>query len=67
MENKFIYISRNGKTLTFDRFNKLLKGKDPNFVKLFLGLQDGEKGCNGHKLFTKAVKPAVKAFWAADN
>lgn len=63
MENKL--ISGYGKTLTYEQFNKLLKDRDPNLLKLFPGLKDQEKGHTCDELFTHAVKPVVKAFWAA--
>lgn len=67
MENEFIYTSGYGKRLTFNESNQLLKDKKPNLLKLFPGLRDGEKGYFCDKLFTKAVKPVVKPFWAAQD
>ncbi|KAI8624238.1 hypothetical protein F5Y19DRAFT_324770 [Xylariaceae sp. FL1651] len=65
MENKFIYVSGYGKTLTYKEFDQLLKAKDPSLLKLFPGLHDTEKGKTCDELFTAAVEPVVNAFWRA--
>ncbi|KAH6659236.1 hypothetical protein BKA67DRAFT_509745 [Truncatella angustata] len=65
MQNKFIYISGYGKTLTYDKFNQLLKDEDPDLLKLFPGLKDNEKKKTCDDLFTDAVDKVVKDFWDA--
>ncbi|KAF5690637.1 amino-acid oxidase [Fusarium denticulatum] len=63
MENKFIYISGYGETITYDHFNDLLRNQDQKLLKLFPGLRECEKGKTCDDLFTDAVKPVVKRFW----
>ena len=65
MQNKFIYVSGYGRTLTYAEFNKLLHHSDKKLLSLFPGLEDSEKGKTCDELFTDAVKPVVKAFWHA--
>ena len=65
MENKFIYISGYGKTLTYDQFNDLLHNKNEELLKLFPGLKEHEKGRTCDQLFNEAVQPVVKDFWVA--
>lgn len=68
MENKFVFISGLGRTLTYKDFNTMLVNQDPELLRLFPGLRDHERGLNCDQLFTEAVAPVVKAFWAAyDN
>ncbi|KAF4999916.1 hypothetical protein FGRMN_2154 [Fusarium graminum] len=63
MENKFIYISGYGETMTYDHFNHLLTTRDAKLLRLFPGLRECEKGKTCDDLFTDAVKPVVKRFW----
>ena len=70
MENKFIYISGYGDTLTYVRFNELLKdgGKSKEsktLLDLFPGLKDSEKGFTCDELFASAVRIVVNRFWDA--
>lgn len=65
MENKFIYISSFGRTLTYDEFNLMLSKSDPDLLKLFPRLKDCEKGKTCDELFSQAVIPVVETFWAA--
>lgn len=44
MENKFIYLSSLGKTVTYDEFDKMLKQPDPELMKVFPNLKSNEKG-----------------------
>lgn len=63
MENKFIYISGYGKTLTYKSFTEKLEKKDADLLRLFSNLKDTEKGKSVDQLFTEAVKPVVACFW----
>ncbi|ETS85547.1 hypothetical protein PFICI_03572 [Pestalotiopsis fici W106-1] len=63
MQNKFIYISGYGETLTYERFNKMLKHEDPQLLRLFPHLKTSEKQQTVDDLFTAAVKPVVNEFW----
>ncbi|KAH7174174.1 uncharacterized protein B0J16DRAFT_403721 [Fusarium flagelliforme] len=65
MQNKFIYVSGYGRTLTYKEFNDLLGARDTKLLSLFPGLRDSEKGKTCDQPFTDAVKPVVKAFWEA--
>jgi len=61
MKNKFIYLFgyRRGTTLTYDDFDAKLVKKDPELLKLFPGLKDGEKDKTCDQLFFEAVQPVV--------
>lgn len=70
MENFFIYISGYGETLTYDKFNRLLQGKEPEkkediakLAELFPGLKPNEKGKTCDELFAEATDEVVKAWW----
>ena len=65
MENKFVYISGYGKTLTYQDFNRLLQKEDGELLKFFPGLKKHERGRTCDELFNDAVEPVVKDFWAA--
>jgi monoamine oxidase len=70
MKNKFIYISGYGETLTYERFNSLLrdggKSKDSKtLLELFPGLREEEKGKTCDTLFADAVLVVVNDFWKA--
>lgn len=66
IQNKFIFVSGYGETLTYKGFNKLLKGKrttpdSKKLLALFTSLQEHEKGLTCDELFTKVVKDTVVA------
>ncbi|RYC57603.1 hypothetical protein CHU98_g8605 [Xylaria longipes] len=63
MENKFIYLSGYKKTITYKKFNELLKAEDQELLKLFPELKPSEKGKTCDELFASAVKPVVDEFW----
>lgn len=63
-ENKIIYLSTYGKTITYDEFNKLLCNKDPDLLHCFPNLHDNEKGKTIDTLWAEAVQPVVDAFEA---
>ncbi|KAF5024621.1 hypothetical protein F66182_3384 [Fusarium sp. NRRL 66182] len=65
MQNKFVYVSGYGKTLTYKEFDTLLEKRDAKLLSLFPGLRDCEKGKTCDTLFTDAVKPVVDDFWKA--
>jgi monoamine oxidase len=61
-ENKFIFLEGYGSTLTYDKFNELLKAKDAKLLELFPGLAEGEKGKTCDELFDAAVQPVKDYF-----
>lgn len=63
-ENKIIYISTYGKTITYDEFNKLLIAKDTKLLKSFPNLKKDEKGKTIDQLWNEAVVPVTKCFEA---
>jgi monoamine oxidase len=63
-ENKIIYLSTYGKTITYDEFNKLLCNKDPALLNCFPNLRDNEKGKTIDMLWAEAIKPVVDEFEA---
>ena len=63
-ENKLIYLSTYGKTITYDEFNKLLLSKDLGLLRCFPNMRDNEKGKTIDTLWTEAVQPVVDAFQA---
>lgn len=70
MENKFIYVSGYGETLTYEKFNSLLvdggKSKESKkLLSLFPGLKRAEKKKTCDQLFGSAVQEVVEAFWQA--
>ena len=70
MENKFIYVSGYGKTITYKKFNDLLKdggksAESKKLLSLFPGLKKSEKGRTCDQLFSSAVKEVVETFWDA--
>lgn len=71
MENRFIYVSGYGQTLTYKKFSELLEeAAEPDkqsedskkLLALFPGLKDDEKGLTCDNLFMKAVRPVNEAF-----
>lgn len=67
MENFFIYMSGYEKTLTYEKFNKLLKGEgskeDVDRLRaLFPHLKSDEKNKTVDELFTEATNEVVKAW-----
>lgn len=72
MENKFIYVSGYGETLTYDKFNSLLVNggkseESEKLLSLFPGLKNAEKGKTCDQLFSTAVQEVLDVFWAAYN
>ena len=72
MENKFIYVSGYGETMTYKEFNKLLgeKGqteKSKRLLSLFPGLKESEKGLSCDQLFSSAISEVVTTFNDAYN
>ena len=70
MENKFIFISGFGETITYKKFNELLEdnGKSTESKRLydlFPGLHEHERGKTVDKLFSHAVLQVVQNFWKA--
>ena len=63
-ENRIIYLSTYGKTITYDQFNTLLCDKDPDLLRCFPNLRDNEKGKTIDTLWAEAVQPVVDAFEA---
>ena len=68
MENKFIYVSGYGETLTYDKFNCLLEDagrteESKKLLALFPGLKDTEKGHTCDQLFSQAIQEVVDLFW----
>jgi monoamine oxidase len=61
-ENKFIFLENYGSTLTYDKFNELLKAKDPKLLALFPGLADKEQGKTCDELFDEAVQQVKDDF-----
>ncbi len=61
-ENKIIYLSTYGKTITYDQFNALLVASDPGLLSCFPGLNPAEKGKTIDTLWNEAVQPVVDAF-----
>ena len=67
MENKFIYVSGYGKSITYQEFNNLLKNggkssESKKLLSLFPGLKPSEKGHTCDELFSSAVKEVVVTF-----
>lgn len=62
-ENKIIYLSGYGKTITYDEFNVLLKNKDPKLLQLFPNLKDNEKGKTIDELWGEAVQVVYDEFY----
>lgn len=72
MKNKFIHVSGFGETITYEKFNYLLKdgGKSEESKKLltlFPDLKDSEKGYTCDQLFASAVLEVKDLFWKAYN
>ena len=72
MENKFIYVSGYGETLTYTRFNELLvdngrSAESQKLLALFPGLKKGERGQTCDTIFSKAVKEVLRTFWDSYN
>lgn len=70
MENKFIYVSGYGETLTYAKFNSLLEDggtseESKKLLSLFPGLKDTEKKKTCDTLFGSAVQEVVDSFWKA--
>lgn len=63
-ENKIIYLSTYGKTITYDQFNQLLISKDKELLKSFPNLKEDEKGKTIDQLWNKAIIPVVADFEA---
>jgi monoamine oxidase len=63
-ENKVIYLSTYGRTITYDQFNTLLINKDPQLLQSFPGLQPNEMGQTIDDLWNAAVVPVVNDFEA---
>lgn len=70
MKNKFIHISGYGETITYEKFNDLLKNggkseESKNLLTLFPGLKESEKGYTCDQLFASAVLEVKDTFWDA--
>lgn len=63
-ENKIIYLSTYGKTITYSAFNQLLLSQDPGLLRCFPNLKDSEKGKTIATLWAEAAQPVVDAFEA---
>lgn len=63
-ENKIIYLSTYGKTITYSEFNDLLRKKDPGLLRCFPNLHDDEKGKTIDELWAEAVRPVNTEFGA---
>lgn len=61
-ENKLIYLSNYGKTITYTQFNQLLCDRDPSLLKCFPDMSEHEKGKTIDMLWAAAVKPVVEEF-----
>lgn len=61
-ENKIIYLSTYGKTITYSAFNALLLSQDPGLLRCFPNLKDSEKGKTIDTLWAEAAQPVVDAF-----
>jgi monoamine oxidase len=61
-DNKLIYLSTYGETLTYSQFDTLLKNRDEKLLKCFPGLLEEEKGKTIDELWDVAIKPVVDMF-----
>lgn len=61
-DNKLIYLSTYGKTITYDEFNTLLINQDPVLLQSFPGLLPNEKGKTIDQLWAKAIIPVEDLF-----
>ncbi len=72
MENKFIYVSGYGETLTYTRFNELLvdngrSAESQKLLALFPGLKKDERGQTCDTIFSNAVTEVLRTFWDSYN
>lgn len=63
-ENKIIYLSTYGQTITYQEFNSLLCAQDPKLLSCFPDLRENEKGKTIDTLWNMAIQPVVEAFEA---
>lgn len=61
-DNKLIYLSAYGKTITYEEFNTLLTQKDPELLRCFPGLLPTEQGKTIDQLWAEAIKPVEDLF-----
>lgn len=61
-QNKIIYLSGYGSSLTYNDFNELLKKRDPKLLSLFPNLKENEKGKTIDELWNEAVQVVYKEF-----
>jgi monoamine oxidase len=61
-DNKLIYLSTYGETITYDEFNTLLKAQDARLLACFPNLHPQEKGKTIDELWDEAIRPVEDLF-----